>query len=565
MRRHLGEETLKRGGYHIQALRDIHLYTRRDFGLHPRGSGDIDRLYLFGTIAQFVLLIACVNFTNLATARAQTRVREIGVKKVVGASRKQLAAQFISESTATALLASVGGLALAGFAIPYVSVYVGRPLELSALMTAPHLLALFLLVGAVGLAAGAYPAVYLSSRRPTQIVKGSEGLRTRARVRHGLIAFQFTVATVLIVGTLGVRHQLDYIQRRPLGFEKDLLITLPVFQMVRHTSQYEGNIFLARDYETVKQAFRTTPGVLATTASRKTMGPQGFGALRNVYAEGASERPLKMQIHSADSDFINVYRIPLIQGHTHVATDTREQQVVINQTAARMFGWDNPVGKRYAWVENQNRHVTCLVVGVMEDFHMTSLRESIPPLAFSLEPSVFNLITVRVNASQISETLGSLEATWNRFLPSRPFSHAFVDQNLDEINQDDHRFGLALSIVSYITILITCLGLLGLAGFVVRGRIKEIGIRKVLGASSVTLWQLLTGQLTKTVLLAGAIAIPIGYRLVDVWLDGFAYRTAQNPGSYVAATLGMFVMAIGVVSLFALQSARATPVDALRE
>ena len=580
MARHMGKETLAGGRYHIQPLTEVHLYTRRDFGIAEgsHATGDIERVHLFATAALFVLLVACVNFTNLATARAQTRVQEIGLRKVVGASRVQLIRQFLSESLVTTFLALVVGLLLATVALPYVNAYLGRELEMVSLLAPRAWMGLLLLGGVVGLVAGGYPAFYLSSRGPVDTLKGSDGGRTRSTLRQVLVVFQFAVSIILVAATLVARQQLQYVESRPLGFERDLLITMPIFEMARHTKQYRGNVFLARDYGTVKQAFLDHPGVLMASASRRTMGVRGHGSPRNVYGEGQIDRPFRMLIHSSDADFLKVYQIPLLAGRTYSSTalsggepysdlvhDQPYSDVVINRTAARQFGWEDPVGRHFVWIQGARRKISCQIVGVMEDFHSASLREPIQPLAINLVPSVFSLLTVRISSKGVPEALSFLEETWKRFLPDRPFTYSFVDENLAELYQEDRRFGASLSVFSALAIAISCLGLLGLTASLVRSRTKEIGIRKALGASEGSIWRLLTGQVTRGILIASIAALPIAYSLMEHWLMGFAYRASQGPVSYLVSILATFALALLVVSAHTISAARANPVDALRD
>lgn len=544
------EEGLPR--FYVEALTDIHLYSHINFDLAE--NNDIRRLYLFSAIALVILLLACVNYTNLAVAQSVSRAREIGMRKVVGASRWQIAAQHLGESVLMALLALVLGLALAQLALPAFSSWLERDLALGAtggwtFYASALAVALF-----VGLVAGAYPAFVMTRLRPASILKGTQPpVLGRLRLRALLVVGQYVAAIALVIGSLVIYQQMQFIQSRPLGFDREHIIAL---------SPRGRNVH--QDIADFTEALRRVRGVEEVTTSSHL--PTNISSSTSLSAwEGHPEvegEDLRIYQAHVGYDFLDVYDIPLVAGRSFSLDHPSDSAgaVILNETAVRQLGWtvDTAVGKTLRRSESD-----VPVIGVVQDFHMHAMHLPVAPLMMQLASSWISHVSVRVRPDDLPATLTGIEATWTQHSPY-PFDYQFLDENFDQLYHAEQKLGQGVSYFTLIALFIAGLGLFGLAAHAARQRTKEIGIRKVLGASVVGLVGLLSKDFLKLVAVAFLVAAPIAYFAMTKWLEAFAYRVALGPGVFVLAGLAAVAIAFLTVSYQSVKASLANPVQSLR-
>lgn len=555
--RHMGSDVDASLTYHLQPLSRMHLYHARDYDSRLDGYGDITHVYMFAMVGGLVLVIACVNFVNLSTARATNRIREVGMRKVVGASRSQLIGQFMGESVLTALLALGVALLLAQLVLPYFSHFTSRELRLDIL----HVDVVLFLVGltlVVGILSGVYPALYLSSfqamdvfKRPFVNQSGGIGLR------RGMVIFQFAISAVLMVSTFVVYRQLHYMQHTNLGFDKDRIVGMRLERS------------LVRKYQTVKQEFLKHPNVTKATVTRFQ---QGLYVTNWPFRVEGSRQDWQISAFECDEDYLDFFSIELLQGEKDalraaVAKNVGRQkgapyQFLLNESAVKMLGWENPIGKSIG-LKNSRR--PGVVAGVVPDFHVQSLHQKIKPVAFLVAPIFPKHLYLKLGPDNIPETLEFIESMWKEFLPDKPFEFYFLDERMSQTQyQNEIRVSRIFSFIALLTVGVACLGLLGLVAFLTERRTKEIGIRKVVGAPVSTIVVLLTKDLLVLVVVANFIAWPIAWHVMGRWLQDFAYRIDFDVYIFLFSGLLSFCIAVFTVGWQAIRAARIRPVDALR-
>ena len=559
--RNMGADVRRILTYRLQPLLRLHLYSLRDYNL-PTG-GNIQTLYFFAGIALLVLSIAGINFVNLATARSAGRAREVGLRKIVGAHRGQIARQFLCESVVLALLALLLALALSDLSLPHLNALAEAHYALSLEI---YLALLPILIGfavLVGLLAGLYPAFYLSSFQPVDALKSATGPSGR-RFRQSLVVAQFAIAILLMTATDVVYSQLAFMQNKNLGFDREHVVLLPMFLTDRE-SKTNRDPWLAFRYNTVKQAFLEHPGVQSASAFRFLPGRDGGGFMRIVNPEGHDQTEWRMPVQEADEDFFHALNIPMLAGRTFSPDIERDRThaYILNETAVQALGWtpEDAIGRRFGRTRFEGDELG-MVIGVVKDFHYASLRDRIEPAAFSYRPAFYNHLALRVRDFPSARPF--LEQTWMAFMaPDQPFSFSFLDEELGALYQTEQRLGRTITAFAGLAVLLACLGLFGLAAFTTERRTREIGIRKVLGASSARIAVMLTSDFLKLVLIANLIAFPVAHYALRMYLEQFAYRIALSPWPFVIAGLLAFVIALLTVSIHAFSAARANPVDAL--
>ena len=577
--RYMGDEVRQTTRYIVQPLTRVHLYTYPDLGLQFKDYGDITQVYAFGLVAGFILVLACVNFMNLSTARSSTRAREVGLRKVVGASRQQLIGQFLGESVLVALVAMIVALALVELALPRFNSFIQRDLVLHRTENLWWMIGLTGFGVGVGVIAGSYPAFVLSSFFPTQVIKGDwiPGSK-HVGLRKALVVFQFAISIAFITGTVVVQEQLAYIRNKDLGFDKDLVVGIPIFiysWQLHHGSSED----LRRRLPTVKQAFMAHPNILNATAVRF---PQGGYITTDTFR--ADDADWQMGLFDIDKDYLDFFNIELVAGRMAPEPPKRPEKIeslagwqeyekkvqayrekgrpfILNETAVRHLGWDDPIGKRFKEKNGPEGYV----VGVMKDFHIQTLHNAIQPVVFRLFTGVSKHLYLKLGTQNIPETLAFIEKTWHQFLPQIPFTFWFLNDDLTRVRyQNEIRTGNALAVFSGLTIFVACLGLLGLISFRAEQKTKEIGIRKVLGASVFSIFGLLSKEFVKLVIVACAIASPIAYLFAGRWLQDFAYRIDLHLMYFFIGGMLALLLAIATMAYQALKAARTNPVDALR-
>ncbi len=553
-------DILKRFGgtidLHLQPLKRIHLHS--DFRGDIAAQGDIQYVYLFSAIALFVLIIACINFVNLSTARSTARAKEVGMRKTLGALRQKLVGQFLGESVVYSLLSLVLAIGLILLAKPWFSAVAGRALSLNVLRVpwlVPGFVGLALLVG---VAAGGYPAFYLSSFHPVRVLRGGARIGSKNILfRRALVVTQFVISVALIIGTMIIHKQLTYMKSKALGFEKEHVVVLPRLNDVMQAS-----------YDTLRNEFKNVPGVLSVGAS--SLIP-GRGITKSVFQpEGfARDQSQPMDFRNIDPDYLTALGIEMVAGRNfseELGTD-RTESVLINETAAKKFGWNDPIGKQFIVAPDQNttgEEFRLNVIGVVRDYHSTSLREKIEPMILFYDPTACTNFAVRVAPTDIPKTLGIIRDKWKEILPQKPFDYFFLDDSFDSQYRAEERIGSLTLRFSLLAVLISCLGLFGIASYTTEQRTKEIGIRKVLGASSGIIVRMLSKEYLLLVAIGNLIAWPAAFMMMRTWLDNFAYRTSIALWVFVAAALLSLTVALLTVSTQSVRAARTNPVKSLR-
>ena len=562
IKQYMGDEVAAKNTYHLQPLHRVYLYGKSDFD--PAVDSPIQQIYMLTAIGLIVVVIACVNFTNLATARAVTRKREVGVRKVVGAHRPQLMVQFLSESLLLTCAALLIALILVEICLPLFNQFVYSDLHLDAatIMTcAPAVLAFTLLVG---LLAGWYPAFFLSSFRPVTVLKSSASSSSGSTwLKKGLVVFQFGMSILLVICTLVVYQQLRFIETKDMGFARDHIVSLPIFAHDRE-HELDPQKRLSARHQMVKQVFLEHPNILSASALRYDISGYG-GRPRLVWPDGDPTKERTIRINEVDDSFFETFDIPVLRGRAFsadVASDI-SQAIILNETAVRLLGWeDDPIGKQIEWQAVKNPTLT--VIGVVKDYHSLTLRDEIAPMGFVARRILFDSLVLRIRPEETAQTLSFLETQWKHFVPEEPFEYHFLDEIIQWYYFNEQLTGKMLGVFSLLAIFVACLGLFGLAAFMVRSRTKEIGVRKVLGASTPHLMMLLSREFLLLILLANGIAWPIAYYLMHDWLSGFAYQTDLNVLPFVASAIMALIIAFGTVSIQAIRAARSNPIDALR-
>jgi len=541
--------------YSLVPLTKIHLYsTDRDFELSP--NGNIQYVYIFSAVALFVLLIACINFMNLTTARSANRAKEVGIRKVLGTDRSKLMLQFLIEAIMMVLLSLAIAIAIVNLLLPAFNHIASKSINPGDLLAQPILILLITLPLIVGLLAGSYPAFFLSAFKPVEVLKGKLKVGSRSGLlRSLLVVFQFATSIILIIGTVVIYHQLHYIQNTNLGFNKSQVLIIN-----------DANV-LNQNIDVFKKEILQLPGVSSGTVSSYL--PVASSRTNNTYSKDpvlSTKSGLNLEVWTIDYDYTKTLGMQLAAGRNFspdFGSDT--MSVIINETTAQLLGYPNPIGKKiYTFNDVPGAPATALaIVGVVKDFHFESLRQHIGPLCFRLGKST-GLASFKVNPSNIPALLKQVENKWKILAPGKPFSYRFMDESFDEMYRSEQRVGTIALIFSTLAILIACLGLFGLSTFIAEQRTKEIGIRKVLGANVKGIVQLLSKDFIKLVLIAFVIAAPLSWYFMHSWLQDFAYRVEINWWIFAIAGIGALLIALMTVSFQAIKAALDNPVKSLR-
>lgn len=541
---------------HLQPLTDIHLrsHLTGEIGVN----GDITYVYVFAGIAVFILLIACFNFTNLSTARSLTRAKEVGLRKVVGAEKKQLFFQFLIETALFAFIALLLALAIAYVVLPVFNQLSGRDLTINFSHNYSLITLLVLLIVAVGLIAGLYPAAVLSAFKPIEVLKG-KFIRSGKGIsfRKVLVTLQFVVSIALIASTLLVNQQLHFLQNKKLGFDKEnvVLLTLP------------------RDSDSARlQSFKAhllnENGVRSVSASSTIPNEQ---VPVNQVNDGNTDlsKALSMQMLFTDADYVHTMKMELVAGRdwkADMATDATAG-FIINEEAVKKFGWKNPqdaIGKTVQWVQPNTVLKSGKVIGVVRDFHITPLKAAVQPLVMHQFPQRYQYLYIRFDQSRAQNILAAIQKQFNAFYANQSFEYSFLDDTLNNLYSSERKLGTIFSYFSLLAILIACLGVLGLSLYSIQQRIKEIGIRKVLGASVFSITGELLKEFVKPVLIAAVIATPLAWFAMNKWLEDFAYRIQINWLVFLLTTFLVLVLAVLTMGIQSVKAALSNPVKSLR-
>jgi len=538
--------------YTLTPLRKIHFQTDRNFDLSP--SGSLQYVYIFSAIAIFILLIACINFMNLTTARSANRAKEVGIRKVLGTERKNLMGQFLTESTLMVVLSLILAIAVAMLVLPLFNNVSTKSMTIQSLFSPIILPLLIALPFAVGLIAGSYPAFYLSAFKPIQVLKGNLAGKKSGGLRSTLVVFQFAISIFLIIGTIIIYSQLNYIQNRNLGFNKDQVLIINNAYTLRNNAE----AFKTEMLKETGVASGTLTGFLPINSSRNDNTISSEPVL-------TSKTGLNLQTWRIDHDYIKTMGMQILKGRDFSRDfKTDSSAVILNETASKLFGFgDDPVGKKIYSGDNAGNFTALNVIGMVKDFNFASLRENIGPLLFSLGRDI-NMISFKITAANIPSLVKSAETKWKAMAPGMPFSYQFMDESFDQMYRSEQRVGKIALIFSVLAIFIACLGLFGLATFIAEQRTKEIGIRKVLGASIQGIVRLLSKDFLRLVIIAFVVAVPVGWYFMNKWLQDFAYRISISWWVFLIAGIAAMLIAVVTVSFQAIRAALNNPVDNLR-
>jgi putative ABC transport system permease protein len=542
-------ETASKQRLRLQPLQDIHFSSLNydDAVTYEKGY-----LYAFSAVALFIMILACVNFMNLATARSAGRAREVGMRKVAGARRSQLIFQFLTESFLVALVAVAGAVGLVYLVLPRFRVFLNRKIAFD-LLHDPVLAAMLLgLVLFTGFFAGSYPAFMLSSFTPVRVLrsKSAQG-NSHLSFRTVFVVLQFAVSIVLIIATLVVYHQLAFMKSKDLGFFSEQVVVIPL----------QGSP-LRQKPEPLKEAILSHTAVLDVSCTSGTPGSGSSHASNYMLETPDGEKEVYIQTIYTDFDFVETLGLKVLDGRnfSREYSSDRGKTYILNQTAARQMGWDSPVGKKIS----RGGESPGEVIGVVDDFHYSSMRTRIRPMALNIRPSKFGYVAVRFRPEEATLLLGYLEETWRRFAPEYPFEHFFIDEQFARYYRFEQKVGELFGLFSILAIVISCLGVFGLISYIAEQSTKEIGVRKILGASTAGIILLLSKRFVRWVLVANLIAWPLAWFAMNKWLEGFAYRVSINPVFFPLAGMAALAIALATVSYQSLKSAFANPADSLR-
>jgi len=532
-------------GYYTTPVKAIHLHSTSQDDLEPGGS--MMYVYFFSGIGIFILLIACINFMNLATARSAGRAKEVGMRKALGSLRTQMIAQFLSESVLYSLMAVVLALGTVYFLLPYFNVLSGKELSIAFLGEPIVLAGIVALILVVGLVAGSYPAFYLTSFSSVEVLKGKvrSGLKSKG-IRSFLVVFQFALSIFLIIFTAVVFQQINYMQEKNLGIDKNNILILDnAYRLDKNREAFRNAI--NQETGVVKASFTNNsfPGVNNTTAVK------GVG----------NDQDHIMGVYYADYDHMDVMKFEMKLGR-YFSRDfpSDSTAILLNEAAAKEFGWENPVGEEVLY--NDGTPKTFKVIGVFKNFNFESFKDQVRPISIILTRNAGTLL-IRYDGKS-SDIVATAERLWKQFAPNEPFEYSFMDQSFDRLFRAEQRMGQLFSIFSGLAILIACLGLFALAAFTAEQRTKEMGIRKSLGASTLSLNLLMSSEFIKLVIIAFVPASVLGWYVSSTWLQGFVYRIDISPLVFVLSGVTAVVIAWLTVSVQSLKAAAANPVQSLR-
>ncbi len=528
----------------LQPLTRVHLHSAE---INASGTdGDIKYVYIFSLIAFFILLMACVNFMNLTTARSENRAREVGVRKVVGAKRRNLIFQFFGESILLSLLAFIFAVGLAQLALPAFNSLTGKKMTFQIFTQPALFLGLLGIAALTGVIAGSYPALFLSSFQPiktlrTRFPSGTGG----GLFRKTLVVSQFVLTICLVIATVIVNRQMHFIRNMNLGIEKEHILCL----------ELKGS--LEDRYQVLKNEILKNTSVISVTAASDAPVGNHMSISLDEWEGRDTDAHYLLDLLSVDHDYLKVFGLNLVEGRFFRAEETNkeEQPIVVNETAIKAMGMTDPVGKRV---------LEFRIIGVIKDYHFDSLHKAIAPLGIIYDPDDYDSLLIKIRPGNLRETLAVIKESWSDVAPEYPFEFRFLDESIDSLYKNDRKVGKVINIATILALFIACLGLFGMASFSAEQRTKEIGIRKVFGASIPSIFFLLSKQFSKWVIVANVVAWPVAYFVMSKWLSGFAFRTSLNILFFVFAAAAALMIAMITVSYQTLKASLANPIHSLR-
>ena len=535
--------------YRLQSIKKLYLDPPYQFDNITHGSRT--SVLAFSLIATVILIIACINYVNLSTARAGRRSKEVSLKKIIGASRTMLMWQFFGEAFLSTMAAFLLALGCMSLLMPLFNSMTGKVLSISILANRQFLLPLLSIFSFTAAASGLYPAFLLASYQPIKVIKGTSRANSKgAYLRKILIVFQFALTIIVITGVIVMEKQLRFVRQKDLGYDKSNLMVIPMGKT------------MVQQYETLKQRILQNPNITNATATANLPLTLQSGSVVEEWEEKSTDEKLHFKLLWVDSDYLDTFQMTMAEGQFFSKErQTDKYGFVVNQSAVAAMGMESPVGKRV--VINRTEGT---IIGVVKDFNFRSLHHSIEPVALLFEPSTFYNMVIRLkpDPSLFQVSIQYIKDLWSEFAPERTFSFSFLDDSLNRLYLNEQLLGRLVLYFTGLTIFIACLGLVGMAGFAAEQRTKEIGIRKVLGASTSRILSMLLMEFTKWVLMANAIAWPVAYVILRRWLQNYAYHTKLSLGIFLTSSLLALVVALITISQQSIRASLANPADSLR-
>ena len=543
----------------LQSIESIHIFSDLDDEINPNSS--VTYMLILSSISLFILILACINFVNLTTARAVKRAREIGVRKVFGAFKLQLVRQFLGESILITLIALGFAFVLVELFIPSFSQLIGTTLVYSCFTNLPILMAIILTSLLIGLLAGLYPAFVLTHYQPALVMKGAtkQGKSGSAILRKSLVLFQFSISIILIIFTILINQQINFMRGFDMGFDKEQVVVLKTPER------------MSRNYETIKSEINAIPGVIESSASLGVpLQGSGFGTYLIPNMEFEDEE-FQVSIKTIDSHYLEFYDIPLLAGRALSELDGAgwtADVTVVNETTVKKLGFTSneaALGNNYTiGLSDGIKRFSPEIVGVIQDFHFNSLHEEVSPLLFMYWSFLFQEVSIKVSPNNIPETMKEIQQVWEKFYPDHPFNYSFLDEDVDKMYKAEEKSFRVISTFSILAIIIACMGLLGLTFYTTEQRRKEIGVRKIMGATIQNIIQNISAEFLKLVLIANVIAWPVSYLLVNKWLASFPYKVEISVLVFITAAAIAMGIALITISYTVIRSAAGNPIECIR-
>lgn len=507
----------------------------------------METVRLFTIIALIILVIACINYVNLSTARSLLRAKEVSLRKIVGAGRRQLFIQFVAETALLFALAAALAMAIIPLLMPYFNTLAGKELKFNLANPQLWILTGGTILGTL-LVSSIYPAILLSGFDPLKALKGKVAARINDKLfRRVLVVTQFAFSVILIVGTLVVNRQLRFMREKNLGYDKEQVFTLTMRNMFKHYDAVKANLL---NNPAVQDVTRTSSGSIIDISNQTG---------NNDFEGKAANQTLFLSTMAVDQNFISFFKMQLTEGTGFTGTGADSARFLLNETAVKQMGLKNPIGKPLRLWDTRG-----VIAGVVKDFHFTSMKKQIEPAVFYYKPEELYRVYVRAKGKEMSQSLAALETEWKRYNPQFAYNYAFLNDGFEHLYRSEMRVGRLFNVFSIIAIIISCLGLLGLAAYTAQVRTREIGVRKVLGASVPGIVRLLATDFIRLVLIAILLAIPVAWFAMDRWLQDFAYRTSLSAGTFILAGVLAIGIALLTISIQSIRAALANPVRSLR-